>query len=128
MSSFALPPPSDINTNERLTFTLFVSIVLHLVIILGVGFSALKNKSIPPMLEITLAQHTTLDAPDNADYLAQHNQSASGTLEKHKELTTDNVVDFADTEINHVEPTPRIQSTTIKTEKNRQLISTISQQ
>jgi len=124
---FELPPPS-VNTNERLTFTLFVSIVLHLVIILGVGFSVLKNKSIPPMLEITLAQHASLDEPDNADYLAQHNQTASGTLEHHKELTTDSVVDFADTEINHVQPLPSIQTTTVKTEKNRQLVSTTSPQ
>jgi len=126
MSSLVLPP--QVNSSERLTFTLFISIVLHLIIILGVGFSVMKNKSTPPMLEITLSQHATPNEPDNADYLAQHNQSASGTLEKHQQLTTDKLVDFEDTEINHVEPTPRIQTTSIKTEKDRQLISTISPQ
>jgi len=134
MSSAALTPSpltlstSSINSSERLTFTLFVSIVLHLVIILGVGFSVMKNKSSPPMLEITLAQHATFEEPDKADYIAQHNQKASGTLDKHKQLTTDNVVDFADTEINRVQPTPHIQTTTTKAEKERQLISTTTPQ
>lgn len=116
------------NHNDRLTFTLFVSVVLHLVVILGVGFSVMKNKATPPMLEITLAQHATFDEPEQADYLAQHNQQASGTLEKQKELTTDQLVDFADTEINRVQPTPRIQTTTIKTEREKQLVSTTSPQ
>src|SRR6478736_2522348 len=95
-----------VNSSERLTFTLFVSIVLHLVVILGVGFSVLKNRSTPPMLEITLAQHTSFEEPDAADFLAQHNQKASGTLDTQKQLTADKLVDFADTEINRVQPTP----------------------
>jgi protein TonB len=124
--SFTLP--ASVNSGERMTFTFFVSVVLHLVVILGVSFSVLKNKSSPPMLEITLAEHASLDEPDKADYIAQHNQNASGTLEKQKELTTNKLVDFADTEINQVQPTPSIQTTTIKTENERQLVSTTSQQ
>jgi protein TonB len=130
-SSMPLTPAintSTVNKGERLTFTLFVSIVLHLVIILGVGFSVMKNKTTPPMLEITLAQHATFEEPEHADYLAQHNQKASGTLDKQKELTTDQMVDFADTEINRIQPTPRIQTTTTKTDHDKQLVSTSTPQ
>jgi protein TonB len=111
-------------SGERMTFTFFISVVLHLVVILGIGFSIMKSQSIPPTLEVTLAQHESPDAPQQADYLAQYNQQASGTQAKPRQLTADNVADFADTEINHVEPLPKLQTTTLKAEPAQQLIST----
>jgi len=112
-----------VSNNERMTFCLFLALVLHLIIILGVGFDAFRNHSIPPTLEITLAQHVSPEEPEDADFLAQNNQQASGTLEEEKELTTDTLADFADTEINHVEPTPKVQATVIEVEKDKQVIS-----
>jgi len=123
-----LPVPSPARDGERVSFTLFVSIVLHLVLVLGVGFTAYKNQSTPPTLEITLAQHSSLDAPRDADFLAQHNQQASGTLEQRKELTADTRAEFDDTRINHVEPIPTLQTTSLKKREQKQVVSTTTPQ
>lgn len=121
-------PPSPVREGERFSFTLFISVVLHLVLVLGVGFTAYKKHTTPPTLEITLAQHTSLDAPENADYLAQHNQQASGTLDQRKELTADARADFADTRINPVKPVPTIQTTTLQKREQKQVVSTTTPQ
>jgi len=43
-------------SGERFGFTMFVSICLHVVLILGVGFSILENVSTTTSMEVTLAQ------------------------------------------------------------------------
>jgi len=120
--------PSPVREGERVTFTLFISIVLHLVLVLGIGFTAYQNNTIPPTLEITLAQHSSLDVPEQADYLAQHNQQASGTLEQRKELTTDSSAEFADTRINTVKPVPTIQTTSLEKHEEKPVVSTTTPQ
>jgi protein TonB len=114
----------DIGSSERLTFTLFLALVLHLVLILGIGFTALKNRTQPPTLEITLARHSSPEEPEEADFLAQSNQQASGTLEEKAQITTNEIAEFADTEINRVEPIPKIQATVVEVEKEKQVIVT----
>lgn len=134
MTSFAATspplnlPPESLRESERVSFTLFISIVLHLIVILGVGFTAFNNRATPPTLEITLAQHATLEAPETADFLAQHNQQASGTLDQKKELTSDTHAEFADTKINTVKPLPTIQTTSLKKKEEKQVVSTTTPQ
>lgn len=133
MTAMTLPAPfsmpaSGVREGERVSFTLFISAVFHLVLVLGVGFTAYKNNSIPPTLEITLAQHSSLDSPENADYLAQHNQEASGSLDQRKELTADARADFADTRINAVKPVPTIQTTALQKREEKQVVSTTTPQ
>jgi protein TonB len=132
MNTAALPPiamgPVPVRESERVSFTLFISLVLHMVFILGVGFTAIKNNSIPPTLEITLAQHASLDEPEDADFLAAHNQQASGTLDQAKELTSDSQADFADQRINQVEPIPTVQTTVQEKREQKQVVSTTSKQ
>ncbi len=120
--------PADIGSSERLTFTLFMALVIHLIIILGVGFTAFKNNSIPPTLEITLARNISTSEPEDADFLAQHNQQASGTLEEQAELTTDEQAEFDDLEINKVDPIPKVQATVIEVKKDKQVVTTTSDQ
>lgn len=117
---------TGISTRDRLTFTAFVAVVVHLVIILGVSFSAYNRNRIPPTLEVTLAQHAEKIAPEKADYLAQHHQEASGTLEKKAELTTDKRADFADTTIREVNPEKQKRKAVIQVEDNEQIITTTS--
>ena len=68
--------------NERFGFTMFVSVCIHVVLILGVGFEILEQVNNSTSLEITLAQYTSQEAPDDPDFLAQENQQGSGTLEE----------------------------------------------
>ncbi len=69
-------------TQERLGFTLFMSLCVHAVLILGVGFTVTMAPKIVSNLEITLASYRSDKAPDHADFLAQANQQGSGTEDK----------------------------------------------
>lgn len=115
---------TSVSTRDKLTFTLFVALMVHVVVVLGINFSAYGRHHPPPTLEVTLAQHTEKKAPDNADYLAQHNQAASGTLEKKAELTTDNRADFADTTIRDINPEKPKHKAVKEANKNQQVVVT----
>ncbi len=98
-------------SGERLSFTVFLAVAVHAVIILGITFSFDNNHKIAPNLNITLATHQSKDAPEKADYLAQHNQEASGTKEETKELTTNETTDVVAPQINQVVPIPQRKTT-----------------
>jgi periplasmic protein TonB len=73
-------PEVDLS-NERFGFTVFLSACIHAIVILGVGFSYLNEVKSAPTMEITLAQYRSDLIPEDADFLAQENQTGSGTLE-----------------------------------------------
>ena len=97
------PGPPDM-ANERFGFTLFLSIALHVVLILGVGFGIYDRMSSQPSMEITLAQYRSEAAPEEADFLAQENQSGSGTLEERAAPSTPVPAPFNDDSIQEVNP------------------------
>ncbi len=79
-----LPSPAKIGANDRLGFTLFLALALHIIFILGVGFTqsdANQSDSLPSM-DIINANTESMEAPDDADYLAQSNQKGGGNQEK----------------------------------------------
>lgn len=79
-----LPSPVKIGANDRLGFTLFIALTLHIIVILGIGFTqstANQAESIPSM-DIILANTESLEQPDEADYLAQANQKGGGNQEE----------------------------------------------
>jgi len=91
---------------DRLGFTLVIAALLHVVVILGVGFSLAKPEQITQTLEVTLAPFKSAKAPKDADYLAQDNQEGSGTLEKKAIPKTTQIAPFQDNKINKVTPPP----------------------
>ncbi len=73
------------NNNDRLGLTTFGSVLLHVVIVLGIGFTApqILPKTNPlQTLDITLVNTRSNLAPDEADYLAQANQQGGGDTDK----------------------------------------------
>lgn len=73
-----------IGPGDRLSLTVFLSLAVHALIVLGIGFSwhlSQANRT-PPMIEITLADHPQETAPKDYDYLAQANQDGGGTAEE----------------------------------------------
>jgi protein TonB len=68
----------------RLNFTLFFSVIVHLVFLLGVGFSLSSPPNNPPLtsLDITLVKQQTEIAPEDPDFLAQANNEGGGEGEK----------------------------------------------
>ncbi|MDA0788982.1 MAG: energy transducer TonB [Proteobacteria bacterium] len=95
-----------VSAMDRLTFTLFLAVVLHGVIILGVTFTQELNRPSTHTMEVTLAQHRSDNRPDKADFLAQFNQTGSGTLDEKKLTTTTNLSEFHDNEIRETLPVP----------------------
>lgn len=69
-----------INSGDRLGFTLFLALVLHTILILGIGFDLYRETNRSPIIEVTLAQTPDQDSPDKADYIAQDNQAGGGDL------------------------------------------------
>jgi len=66
-------------TQERFGFTMFVSVCVHVVLILGVGFTIATQPQIASSMAVTLAQYRSAEAPDEADFIAQANQQGAGT-------------------------------------------------
>ena len=79
------PPMSQprISHGDRLGMTLFMAAALHGAVILGVGFTVpLGDRETPPLIEITLAQSPTEEAPEDYDFLAPDDQDGGGTAEE----------------------------------------------
>lgn len=85
-----------VTSRDRLSFTLFLAAALHAALILGVGFSSSVNVESSPTIEITLAQFSDPDEPEDAEFAAQANQQGSGTEAELLEMTTDQEADFQD--------------------------------
>lgn len=78
------PSSKTIGAGDRLGFTLFLALALHVIFILGVGFTqsdANQAESIPS-LDIILANTESPDQPDNPDFLAQSNQKGGGNSDE----------------------------------------------
>jgi len=117
---------SPVDASDRLSFTLFVAIALHALIILGINFKLPPASKGSQTIEITLATHKSAKAPKEADFLAQHNQEGSGTEEKARQLSTERQADFADTQVRKINPMPQVAATSLA-EKKQHIITTIGQ-
>lgn len=69
----------QISSADRLSLTLFIAMVLHALVIFGVGFTWHMDKHPNgPLIEITLATRPTKSPPKKYDFLAQANQDGGG--------------------------------------------------
>lgn len=117
---------AQVDTSDRLSFTVFLAVALHALLILGITFNADFGAKPSPTLEITLANYNSAKAPDKADYLAQFNQEASGTSDKSQQMTTDQIAAINDTQIQEINPTPQVLATNPSQQETLQPISTQS--
>ncbi|MCE1115467.1 MULTISPECIES: energy transducer TonB [Pseudomonas] len=98
--------PPRVRPVDRLGFTLFLAALVHLALILGVGFTVIKPAEIRHTMDITLATFKSEKAPEKADFQAQENQQGSGTLDKKAVPKTTEVAPFQDSKINKITPPP----------------------
>ena len=115
---------APVDAGDRLSFTLFIAIALHAFVILGMGFQMPKMTMGSQTMEITLATHKSKKAPDSADFLAQHNQEASGTEDKARQLTTERQAEFADSQVRDINPMPQVAAAAPSHKKDQQIIAT----
>ena len=81
MSAVAIPPP-QIGENQRLSASLALSLLLHGMLILGLGFALDDAAPILPTLDVILTQAQTPLTPKQADFLAQANNQGGGEHDK----------------------------------------------
>lgn len=89
---------------DRLGFTLFVATLAHLALLLGVSFGMPDPAQLSKTLEVTLASFKSDEKPRQADYLAQHDQQGSGSLEHSAVPTTTEKAIFQDNQLRKVTP------------------------
>ncbi|WP_288501424.1 energy transducer TonB [uncultured Pseudomonas sp.] len=94
--------PPRVRPVDRLGFTLFLAALVHLALILGVGFTVVKPAQISRTMDITLATFKSEKPPEKADFQAQDNQQGSGTLDKKAVPKTTELAPFQDTKINKI--------------------------
>ena len=70
--------PAPDQGNERISVTLLFSLILHVVLILGLGFSMEPPRPSLPALDITLLHTANAETPRRADFLAQANNAGGG--------------------------------------------------
>ena len=74
----ALPAPPRIGESERLSATLVLSVLLHAMVVLGVGFALEDSAPVMPTLDVILTQTKTALTPKQADFLAQADNQGGG--------------------------------------------------
>ena len=78
----SLPVPPRVTEQQRLTATLVLSVIVHGLLILGVGFAVSGNAPLVPTLDVIFSQTSTPLTPKQADFLAQANQQGGGDHDK----------------------------------------------
>lgn len=81
MNAVAAVPPR-VGENERLGATLALSLILHGMLVLGVGFTLDEAAPVVPTLDVVLSQTQTPLTPKEADFLAAANQQGGGDHDK----------------------------------------------
>jgi len=73
-----------ITASDRLGTTLFIAAATHMILILGISFTAKLNQqgSKQKPLDIVIANTRSLEEPEDAQNIAQFNQQASGTADE----------------------------------------------
>lgn len=95
---------STVTDFDRLTFTVFLAAGLHAAAIFGVVFTREPPEPAPRTLEVTIAQFASDAPPEDADFLAQHDQRGSGTLDERRDLTTTEAAEIPDLQVRQTQP------------------------
>ncbi len=72
---------SNVSSADRLGVTLLFSLIVHGVLAFGVSFQFPLPRAALPALDVTLVQTANRQAPDEADFLAQADNTGGGTSE-----------------------------------------------
>ncbi|MGB1639363.1 MAG: hypothetical protein ACPHCV_00265, partial [Pseudohongiellaceae bacterium] len=88
---------------------IFLSACAHALLVLGVGFTYLTDANDESSIEVTLAQYRSPIQPDDADFIAQENQTGSGSQDEITVPSSPFMSDLNDADINEVRPAPEAQ-------------------
>lgn len=115
-----------VTAGDRFTFAIFLALVVHAAIILGVTFTYDPNVTTSHTMEVTLAQHRSNHRPDKADYLAQLNQEGSGTLDKKRLTTTPRQAKFHASVIRETSPQKQVRAAPKAQKTPKPVVTTVA--
>ena len=96
-------------SRERFRFMIFLSACAHALLVLGVGFTYFTDANDEASIEVILAQYRSEIQPDDADFIAQENQTGSGSQDETTVPSSPFMSDLNDADINEVRPAPEAQ-------------------
>ena len=96
-------------SRERFRFMIFLSACAHALLVLGVGFTYLTDANDESSIEVILAQYRSQIQPDDADFIAQENQTGSGSQDETTVPSSPFMSDLNDADINEVRPAHEAQ-------------------
>ena len=99
---------------DRFSFTLFMALAVHAVVVLGITFTPELPRSSAQTMEITLSQFDDEQAPEKADFLAQTSQQGSGTEDEPREMTAPQPSEISQSEVAQVQPEPQAQTAPVR--------------
>ncbi len=77
-----VPPPPRIGESERLRATVVLSVLVHAMVILGIGFTLEDPAPLVPTLDVIQTRTQTPLTPKQADFLAQASNQGGGEDDK----------------------------------------------
>lgn len=96
-------------SRERFRFMIFLSACAHALLVLGVGFTYFTDANDELSIEVTLAKYRSQIEPDDADFIAQENQTGSGSQDETTVPSSPFMSDLNDADINEVRPATESQ-------------------
>ncbi|WP_297830649.1 energy transducer TonB [Thermomonas sp.] len=78
----AVPPPPRIGEAERMRATMVLSVLVHAMVIFGIGFTLEDAAPLVPTLDVIQTRVQTPLTPAQADFLAQANNQGGGEHDK----------------------------------------------
>ncbi len=80
--AFPSAPPPRLGESDRLSATLVLAVLVHAMLILGIGFAVEDAAPITPTLDVMLTQTRSALTPKEADFLAQAANQGGGEHDK----------------------------------------------
>lgn len=115
------PSAVSVNEKDRLSFTIFLALCFHLIVILGIGFAPESAHNGDKILNVKLTQTPSEKAPEKADFIGQANQLSSG---KDNKVVTEKTPVIAPFPSRKITPASRQKSQTARSEQSQtQLLS-----
>lgn len=103
MENKALPVPSPtLSNNNSLLIALFVAVIVHIALVLGVNFTTTQPEKVSKPIDITLVNMPVKKAPEKTDFLAQENQIGAGKVAKKPEPTMQKLASKENSQVKHI--------------------------
>jgi protein TonB len=81
-NSLKFEPSTPLSNNDSLLIAIFIAAIIHIIIGLGVNFTAPQPEKISRSIDVTLVTTPAQQAPEKAKFLAQENQIGAGEKTK----------------------------------------------